>query len=38
MHKKNPTNAQLTEANGIQQVKHEDKYVWLQPIREYQLH
>ena len=37
-HKQNPTNAQVSEANGIQQEQHEKQYIWLQPIMEYQLH
>ena len=38
MHKQNPTNVQVSETNGIQQVQHEEQYMWLQPIIEYQLH
>ena len=38
MHKQNATNAQVSEANGIQQVQHEEKFVQLQLIIEYQLH
>ena len=38
MHKQNPTNAQVSEANGIQQVPHEEQYVLLQAIMENQLH
>ena len=38
MHKKNPIYAQVSEANGIQQVQHKEQYMWLQLIIEYQLH
>ena len=37
-HKQNPRNAQVSEADGIQQVQHKEQYKWLQPIAEYQLH
>ena len=37
-HKLNPTNAQVSEANGMQQVQHEEQYILLQLIREHQLH
>ena len=38
MHKLIPTNAQVSEADGIQQVQHKEEYVQLQPIIENQLH
>ena len=38
MHKQNPTNAQVSKGDGVQQVQHEEQYMWLQPIMEYQLH
>ena len=38
MHKQNPTNAQVSKANKVQQGQLEEQYVQLQPIAEYQLH
>ena len=38
MHKQNPTNAQVSKANEIQQGQLEEQYMWLQLIVEYQLH
>ena len=38
MLKQNPINAQLSEANGIQQMKNEEQYLKLQLIMEYQLY
>ena len=38
MHKQNPTNAQVSKANEVQQVQYKEQYVQLQPIMEYQLH
>ena len=35
MHKQNPTNAQVSKDNGVQQVQHEEQYVCLQLIMEY---
>ena len=37
-HKQNPTNAQVSEANEVQQGKLEEQYVQLKLIVEYQLH
>ena len=37
-HKQNPTNAQVSKAHEVQQEQHEEQYVWLQLIMEYQLH
>ena len=37
MHKQNPTNAQVSKADGIQ-VQHQEQYVWLKQIIENQLH
>ena len=36
--KQNFTNAQVSETDEVQQVQHEEQYVGLQPIMEYQLH
>ena len=38
MHKQNPTNAQVSEANEVQQGQFEEKYMQLQLIVENQLH
>ena len=38
INKQNPTDAQVSKADGIQQVQHKEQYMWLQPITEYQLH
>ena len=38
MHKQNPTDAQVSKANGVQQVQHEEQYVWQQLMIEYQQH
>ena len=38
MHKQNPTNAQVSKANKVQQGQLEEQYVQLQLIVEYQLH
>ena len=36
MQKQNPTNAQVSKTNEAQQVQHEEQYVWLQLITEFQ--
>ena len=37
-HKQNSKNAQVSKANGVQQVQHEEQDVWLKLIIEYQKH
>ena len=38
MHKQNPTNAQVSKANNVQQGQLDEQYEQLQLIVEYQLH
>ena len=38
MHKQNPTNAQVSKANEVQQGQLKEQYVQLQLIMRYQLH